>query len=76
MITLELTLASSTETVRPLLLVLNGNFAVRRYFPDRDKPAKGTVIEDGVHNDGGWKVKESYEEVLKMINTYEQAHPR
>jgi hypothetical protein len=76
MITLELTLASSTEIKHPLLLVLNGNFAVHRNFPVRDKPAKGAIIDDGVHNNGGWTVNESYEEVLEMIDTYERTHPR
>lgn len=29
--------------------------------------SEGTRIVDGIHNNGGWTVKESYTDILKMI---------
>jgi len=48
------------ESGRSITLHLIGNFAV---LPN----GTGSTILDGVHNNGGWCVKESYDEVTERI---------
>jgi len=31
-------------------------------------PIGGSIIQDGNHNNGGWMVEESYDEVIKIID--------
>lgn len=56
---LNLTLVYKDE---PILLMMAGNFAVIE-----SDDGVGCVVLDGVHNNGGWKVKETREEVVAMI---------
>ncbi len=53
---------------RPLLLVLSTNFAVS----ETDEERVGCVVDDGVHNNGGWRVKETREEIIEMMNAQKQ----
>ena len=50
------------ETGVPVMLHLTGNFAV---VPT--ETGGGSTILDGVHNNGGWRVRESYDEVTERI---------
>lgn len=51
----------------PLHMYLTGNFTMYERY-DHNKPKAITVIMDGCHNNGGWHVEESVEEVNRMIN--------
>tara|TARA_B110000259_G_scaffold53670_2_gene63222 strand:+ start:362 stop:577 length:216 start_codon:yes stop_codon:yes gene_type:complete len=55
---------------RPLHMYLAGNFTVYSIPDARESRADKitTVIMDGLHNNGGWHVEESIEEVNRMIN--------
>jgi len=55
---IELTLVDGN----PITLHLTGNFAVT---PTDD--GRGSVVDDGVHNNGGWPVRESYTEVIELL---------
>ena len=59
---LTLTLAHNGQ---PLNLFLSGNFAVHHYMDTKDG-----CIQDGVHNNGGWHVKETPEEILEQIKQF------
>ncbi len=54
----------------PLHMYLAGNFTVYHRTDERRSRADEitTVIMDGLHNNGGWHVEESFEEVNRMIN--------
>ena len=56
---IELTLEDK-ETGVPVTLHLTGNFSVT-------PTETGSVIDDGEHNNGGWRVRESYDEVTERI---------
>ena len=56
MIIIEVTLESGNKAI----IGLNSNFVVY----EKNKSCR---IVDGVHNNGGWYVKDSYEEVIKKI---------
>jgi hypothetical protein len=51
-------------------MYLAGNFTVYSIQDARESRADKitTVIMDGLHNNGGWHVEESIEEVNRMIN--------
>jgi hypothetical protein len=49
-----------------LTLILTSNFAVTPSCP-KNYPRSNCVIQDGVHNNGGWYVRETYEEVMAQI---------
>ena len=51
----------------PLHMYLKGNFTMYERY-DQGNPNAITVIMDGCHNNGGWHVEESIEEVNRMIN--------
>jgi hypothetical protein len=34
---------------------------------DSKKPRRGCTVDDGKHNNGGYEVEESYDDVLQMI---------
>ena len=55
---------------RPLHMYLSGNFTVYHRTDEHRSRADEitTVIMDGLHNNGGWHVEESIEEVNRMIN--------
>ena len=55
---------------RPLHMYLAGNFTVYQRMSEHRSRANEntTVIMDGLHNNGGWHVEESIEEVNRMIN--------
>ena len=55
---------------RPLHMYLTGNFTVYQRMSEHRSRANEntTVIMDGLHNNGGWHVEESIEEVNRMIN--------
>ena len=48
-------------------MYLKGNFTMYERY-DHGKPNAITVIMDGCHNNGGWHVEESIEEVNHMIS--------
>jgi len=48
-------------------MYLKGNFTMYERY-DHSKPNAITVIMDGCHNNGGWHVEESVEEVNRMIS--------
>ena len=54
----------------PLHMYLTGNFTVYQRMSEHRSRANEntTVIMDGLHNNGGWHVEESIEEVNRMIN--------
>ena len=55
----------------PLHMYLAGNFTVYQRIDEHRSSAPiviTTVIMDGLHNNGGWHVEESIEEVNRMIN--------
>jgi len=56
MIIIEVTLKSGDKAI----VGLNSNFVIH-------EENKGCRIVDGVHNNGGWHVKDSYEEVIEKI---------
>ena len=51
-------------------MYLAGNFTVYQRMSEHRSRANEntTVIMDGLHNNGGWHVEESIEEVNRMIN--------
>ena len=51
----------------PLHMYLTGNFTMYERY-DQGNPNASTVIMDGLHNNGGWHVEESVEEVNRMIS--------
>ena len=53
---LELTLNSGDK----ITFLVNGTFSVRA-------DEFGTKVQDGTHNNGGWPVQESYQEVIKKL---------
>jgi len=56
---LSLTLQGSGKR---LTIVINGTIAIA------ESTEKGhTTITDGTHNNGGWEVKESYEEIITQL---------
>ena len=61
---LELTLSNGN----PTMFIINGNFNVTKWNVDSDSNV-GCVINDGNHNNGGWKIKESYEVVIAKIKS-------
>jgi hypothetical protein len=68
MLTLKLTCSIKNK---PILLALQGNFVVT-YPPEPDYLNAynnvGAVVCDGIHNNGGWKVRETFDEIMEMIN--------
>lgn len=54
----------------PLHMYLKGNFTVYERLDEHKYRANDitTVIMDGLHNNGGWHVEESIEEVNRMIS--------
>ena len=57
----ELTLVDSGK---PITIYFSNNLTViPTYHND------GSLIQDGNHNNGGWTVLESYEEVMKQIDS-------
>jgi len=57
MILIEVTLKSG----RKATIGLSGNFVVY------EKDDGGCRLADGVHNNGGWDIKDSYKEVINKI---------
>ena len=59
---LELTLSNGN----PTMFIIDGNFNVTKWDSES---GVGCVINDGNHNNGGWKIKESYEDVIAKIKS-------
>lgn len=66
MIVLNLTSAFNSKAA-PVTLFLANNFSVSKPI-DSSYRLAGACVNDGVHNNGGWYVQETYEEVIEMIN--------
>lgn len=33
------------------------------------RPTRGCTVDDGKHNNGGWKVEETYDQVVAMVRS-------
>jgi hypothetical protein len=59
----KLTLTDNT----PLTIYFAGTLSVVSY-KDKDTEKLEIRVMDGNHNNGGWSVKESYDDVIKLID--------
>ena len=56
----------TTSSENDVTIYFNNNLTVSSYI-DRDGTTKVFVL-DGNHNNGGWSIKESYDEVIAKID--------
>lgn len=70
MIELKLTL----QRGQPIHLFLNSNFAIRSTeYTWEGEERVGSKISDGVHNNGGWVVREQVPAVISQIRQQQEA---
>jgi len=54
---------------KPLTIYVNGSLTLTPVTREESRtPNTKTCVQDGLHNNGGWMVLESIEEIEKMID--------